>query len=356
MSLTGAGAPVPNQFTAVEWDQTNPDLVVGVVNGVAKTYNVVTSAWTTVFDPATSNWGGTPWIAGWGGNSVCIAAGPQDNGHVLACHDRQTGASQVIDLHAQTINGAGFTVYFQGNPVVMPPSVGIHTITMAPDGKWLAIDTHGNNMCSIGGLTNYASTGLFLNLETHVGYEWNAGCGATHWAYGYNGAMMQSVGPNWTPAGPHGPCNSDSRGIIRRNTDATIDSSLYATAPCLFFNQATWNVNVHLSWTNNANDSNANNYPVLVATQNEGVPNSFLWSDIAAMETSVQPYQGRMWRFAQTWNDQTSNQCSFLEYSSASISRDGKWAVYPSNWRGQTGSNGVCANGKRTDLFVFELK
>jgi hypothetical protein len=326
------------------------------VNGVAKSYNVTTSAWTTVFDPATTGWGATPWISGWGGNSVCIAQGPQDTGYRLACYDRQSARPQVIDLRAQTINGNSFTVYFKGNPVVLPTSVGIHTITMAPDGKWLAIDTHGNSMCSIGGLNNYASTALFINLETGTGYEWNTACGGTHWAYGFNSVMMQSVSPKWTATGASGPCNSDSRGVARRNTDATIDSSYSLTGPCSFFSQATWNVNVHLSWTNNVNDANANQYPVLLATTNEGVPNSFLWSDVAAMETTVPQYQGRLWRFAQTWNSQTSTQCGFLLYSSPSISRDGKWALFPSNWRGQTGSNGVCTNGQRTDLFVFELK
>jgi hypothetical protein len=29
---------------------------------------------------------------------------------------------------------------------------GIHTITLAPDGVWLAIDTHGNARCSVAGL------------------------------------------------------------------------------------------------------------------------------------------------------------------------------------------------------------
>jgi hypothetical protein len=352
----GSGTPVPSQFTDMEWDPNNPDLIDGIAGNVAKTYNVVTGAWTTVWDPATTNWGATPWLAGWGGNSVCIASGPQDVGYRLACYDRQAAKGQAIDLHAQTINGNKFTVYFQGQPVSLPSSIGIHTITMAPDGKFLAIDTHGNSLCSIGGLNNYASTALFINLQTNTAYEWNAACGQTHWAYGFNSVMAQSAGAKWTPAGPNGPCNSDSRGVLKRSTDAAIDSSVMLTEPCTFFNPATWNISVHLSWLNNVNDANANNYPVFLATTNEGVSNSFLWSDIAAMEMSAPLNQGRMWRFAQHWNDQYTTQCNFITYSSPAISRDGKWAIFPSDWRGQTGSNGVCTNGKRTDLFLFELK
>lgn len=356
MSLTGASAAVPYQFADVQWDESDPDLVVGVVNGVAKTYNVVTGVWTTVFDPNSVQWGGTPWIAEWNGGRVCFAAGPQDTGYRLACYDRRSGATQVIDLHAQTINGRNFPVYFQGNPVILPAGVGVHTITLAPDGKWLAIDTHGNSLCSVPGLTNYASTSLFVNLETQVGYEWNVGCGSTHWAYGFDSVMAQSASTRWTRTGADGACSSDGRGVLRRNTDAEADSSIVQTVPCKSFSPATWSIGVHLSWLNNLNDENANNYPVLLATTNSGVANSFLWSDIAAIEIGAQAYQGRLWRFAQTWNDQISTQCSFLGYSSPSISRDGKWALFPSNWRGQTGSNGICANGKRTDLFLFELK
>jgi hypothetical protein len=356
MSLTGVTGAVPNQFQDVQWDQYDPNLVAGLANGVAQTYSVVTNTFTKVFDPATTNWGANPWLSAWGGNSVCISEGIQDVGYRLACYDRKASAAKVINLHAQTINGTKFTVYFQGSPVTLPTSIGIHTITMGMDGNWLAIDTHGNTLCSVPGLSSYASTSLFINLQTNTGYEFNVGCGSTHWAYGYNSVMTQSLSPKWTSTSNNSACNSDSRGVGLRNTDATIDSSFELTQPCSFFNQATWNVNVHLSWMNNANDANVNKYPVLLATTNEGVSNSFLWSDIAAQETSAGPYKGRLWRFAQTWNDQTSTQCGFLIYASPAVSRDGRFALFPSDWRGQTGSGGVCANGKRTDLFVFEMK
>jgi len=274
----------------------------------------------------------------------------------VACYNRKTGVSQVINLLDQTVNGSPLAIYFQGSPVVLPASTTIHSINLGQDGKHLAIDTHGNSMCSVPGLPNYSSTALFVDLETVIAYEWNVGCGYTHWAYGNKGTMIQSTTPRWTAFGADSPCNSDSRGLVRRNTDATVDSSVSQTGSCGFYNPATWSINVHLSWLNNVNNLNANKFPVLVATTNEGVPNMFLSSDIAAMETAAPPYQGRMWRFAQTWNTPTADQCAFLLYTSPSISPDGRWAVFPSNWQGQTGSNGVCNNGQRTDLFVFELK
>ena len=167
--------------------------------------------------------------------------------------------------------------------------------------------------------------------------------------------MMQSTTPKWNSMGNHGPCNSDSRGIARRASGPDIDSSFAIAGPCSFFEPATWAVNVHISWTNNRAGPRVNQYPVLMATiSNRG--NAFLANEIAAMETSAAPYRGRLWRFAQTWNLPTRSQCVFLEYSSPSISPDGRWAVFPSDWQGQTGDGGVCANGNRTDVFVFELR
>jgi hypothetical protein len=74
------------------------------------------------------------------------------------------------------------------------------------------------------------------------------------------------------------------------------------------------------------------------------------------METSAPASRGRLWRFAQTWNDPPQAQCSFLDYSSPSISPDGRWALFPSDWRGQAGTDGTCSNRRRTDVFIFELK
>jgi len=356
MSLAGAAVPAPVDFTDVEWDQYNPDLLVGLSKGVAKTYNVVTKTWTTIFNPAQVNLGAWAWLSAWGGSTVCIATSGQDVGYRTACYDRKTATFNVINLHTQTINGSPLTVYFQGKPVALPATTTMHNITVGRDGRWLAIDTHGNSMCSVPGLSNYASTSLFIDLQNKVGYEWNVACGQTHWAYGYNGIMMQSDSPKWTPYGANSACNSDSRGIIHRSTDLATDSSLYQTGPCALYAPATSNVSVHLSWANNADGANVNRYPVLMATTNEGVSNWFMWSDIAAMETAAPAYQGRLWRFAQTWNDKTSTQCGFLGYASPSISPNGKWAIFPSDWRGQTGSNGVCMNKRRTDLFIFELR
>lgn len=353
MRLTKETGTVPGDFSDFQWDPSEPDLLVGLADGVAKSYHVQRHKFETIFDPAKTHWRGQPWISAWGGDRVCVAEGPQDEGHRLVCYDRRRKTSQVIDLREQTLDGKPLPVRFRGESAALPRSAGIHTITLAPDGRYLAIDSHGNTVCGTPGLPNYASTALFIDLDGGAGYEWNVSCGSTHWAYGYDSVMMQSTSPKWTPKDNNGPCNSDSRGVARRRTDADIDSSLAILQPCRAFDPATWDVNVHLTWANNAPGNSA---PVVIATVSGHAGAGMLWNEIAAAETTAAPYSGRLWRFAQTWNDPVSSQCRFLDYSSPSVSPNGRWVLFPSNWRGQTGKDGVCAGGGRTDVFVFELR
>ncbi len=356
MELDGRKGSFPDEIAGIEWDAADPDLAVGLEDGVAVSYNVRTGKRSKIFDPAVTRWRAQAWAASWSASRVCIADGPQDKGYRIACARRDGSAPILIDLRAQTIGGKPFEPALRGATVSLPAGIGIHTIMLGEDGDWLAIDTHGNAMCGVAGLGNYASTALFLNLETRTGYEWNIACGGTHWAYGYDGVMIQSSTPKWTPKGADSPCNSDSRGLGRRSTGAEVDTSYTNLAPCSFFVPGAWDVNVHLSWINNLPGPRANEYPVLVATISSKPGGGFLANEIAAMETTAPPYRGRLWRFAQTWNDPTRSQCSFLEYASPSVSPDGRWAIFPSNWRGQTGPGGVCTGGNRTDVFVFELR
>jgi len=355
MALTRETGSLPQDLVGSEWDATDPDLIVGMYRDSVVSYNVRTGKTTNIFDFRKTGWRALTWAAGWSASRVCIADGPQDKGFRIACGKRGTSKASLINLREQTIDGKPFEISFRGQPASLPRSVGIHSIMLGLDGRWLAIDTHANSMCSVPGGNAYSSTGLFLDLDTNTGYEWNISCGATHWAYGYDGVMMQSTTPKWNPVGNRGPCNSDSRAVARRSTGPEIDSSFAITGPCSFFKPPTWAVNVHLSWSNNRAGARVNQYPVLIGTiSNRG--NTYLANEIAAMETTAPPYQGRLWRFAQTWNHPTRAQCGFLEYTSPSISPDGRWAVFPSDWQGQTGDGGVCANGNRTDVFVFELR
>ncbi len=352
MTLTREHGSVPSDFSDLQWDQDDPSLIVGLAGGVAKSYEIRRHKFATIFDPHKLRWRGG-WISSWGGDRVCIAEGPQDEGRRVICYDRRTGATRTIHLGEQTSGGRPFRVLLRDRPVSLPRNVGIHTITLAPDGRWLAIDTHGNATCSVQDMPDYAGTALFIDLETSSAHEWNIACGQTHWAFGYGGVLIQSASPKWNAAGASGPCESDSRGIARRRAGLGIDTSFAQLLPCAAFRNPTWGVNVHLTWTNNTGDNTA---PVVLSTVSSGTGAGLLWNEIAAVQTDCDPYKAAVWRFAQTWNDPVLKQCGFLEYSSPSVSRDGRWALFPSNWRGQTGSKGVCAAGARTDVFLFELR
>jgi hypothetical protein len=340
----GASGTIPPALISAEFDPADPDLVVGLQGGVARGYNLVTAAWSTIFDPKTAGWPAAAWTAAWGGRTVCIAEGPQDVGYRVICYDRVTGRTSSIDLRAQTINGVPFPVLMNGAAVRLPATIGNHEIMLSLDGRWLAIDTHGNAMCSVPGLANYASTSLMLSLDARTGYEWTVACGGTHWAYGHAGVMAQSSSARWTATGANG-CASDSRGLAVRPTDSMTDAEYRLIQPCSFFASPSWAANIHLSWLNNRGDNQA---PVIAsAIGGPGV----LGSELAAIETTAAKGQGRLWRFARHWS---SPVCSFLDYASPQVSPDGRWAIFPSDWQGATGT-GVCG-GRRPDVFVFELK
>lgn len=347
------GGVVPSAFGDYQFDTINPDLIVGLVGGVAKSYNVVTGAWATIFDPKATGWSVGSWISAWGGPTVCIASVGQDTGTKTLCYDRQSGRTWLIDYRSQTINGLKFPVLLNGALTTLPATTTHHTIMVGLEGDWLAVDTHGNALCSVPGLANYASTTLFLNLHSKTGHEWTTACGGTHWAYGWDGAILQSASPKWTATGAQGPCNSDSRGILRRETSSAIDLGSVELLPCSFFQKPTWAVSVHLAWPTNV----ANDAPVILSASNEGAtPQGFMTGELDAVETIGIAYGARLWRFAQLWNEPPNQGCGFLAYSSPSVSPNGRWAVYPSTFMGATGAGGPCTNGRRTDVFVWELK
>jgi hypothetical protein len=327
-----------------EFDQTDPDLLVGLSGGVAKSYHLVTKVWSTVFDPKSIGWPGTPWKAVYGGSVVCIAGGGQDLGWRTICYDRVRHRTWQIDYRAQTINGRPFPVLLRGATVRLPATVTHHEVMLSPDGRWLAIDTHGNSPCNEASLGDYAGTTLFLSLEARTGYEWNVACGGTHWAYGYDGLLAQSTTPRFCASGIDG-APGDSRAVALRPSDSMLDSEFSQIQPHAFFSDPGWKTAVHLSWANNSGD---NQQPVIAAAVGgTGV----MGNELVALETTAQEHMGRVWRIAQHW---ATTACGFFVYVSPQVSPDGRYALFPSDWAGATGA-GVCG-GRRPDVFVFELR
>jgi hypothetical protein len=339
----GNSMPLPIAAHSFEFDQHTPDLLVGLSEGIAKSYNLVTKVWATVFDPRSVGWAGTPWKSVWGGTTVCIAGGGQDKGFRTICYDRVRHLTWQIDYRAQTINGRPFPVLLRGATVRLPATVTHHEVVLSPDGRWLAIDTHGNSQCNEASLGDYAGTTLFLSLETRTGYEWNIACGGTHWAYGYDGLLAQSTSPRFCASGIDG-APGDSRAVALRPSDSMLDLEFSQIQAHSFFTNPGWSTAVHLTWANNRD----NQQPVIAAAVGgTGV----MGNELVALETTQPEHMGRVWRIGQHWS---TTACSFFVYVSPQVDPSGRFALWPSDWQGQTGT-GTC-NGRRPDVFVFELR
>jgi hypothetical protein len=181
-------------------------------------------------------------------------------------------------------------------------------------------------------------------------------CGQTHWAIGYAGFAAHGASAQWTADGfmQAGACPSDDdRGIVTRTAGIEIDSSLgQLSCPP---RPAVYGLGTHFSWQNNRDDENRNAYPLVGVSLRNANGNAYLFNDIFAVQVSQAAKSNKVWRFAQTWNDQKAANCDFLGWTSPTVSRSGKYLAFPSNWMGQTGT-GSCTYGKRVDVFVFELK
>jgi len=124
----------------------------------------------------------------------------------------------------------------------------------------------------------------------------------------------------------------------------------------------------HLSWLNDASDSNSNCYPIMAfflaqstntANPYDGELDMFSMATANAALTSGSYEQWAstaptVWRIAHTYNDPVNSQCAQAEYTDANISSDGKYIVFFSDWMGQTGK-GNCTNNRRLDVFVAKL-
>ncbi len=355
MKLTGASGRLPSAFAGdnFAFDETDPAVIIGVQGSRVVAWNRFTNTTTKIFDITAVTSVFTTSVQS---NRICVANGPQDGGYIAECYNRATGAKQVINVRAQTINGERYTIWYKGG-ITTQAGAGIHALTLSEDGRWAAFDLHSTSACSAAGLSNYtAQQGLIINLDTNEAYSWSLACGNTHWALGFDGAMVHAASPQWTPDGFNqaGACPiDDDRGFVMRTAGLTVDSSirsLYCPP-----GPSAWTVGTHLSWQNNRDDEYRNMYPVVGASFRHTNSNKFLFNDIFAIETTKAAKQARIWRFAQTWNDVKTANCDFLAWTSPTVSRSGRFVAFPSNWMGQTGS-GACTNGKRTDVFVFELK
>jgi hypothetical protein len=209
----------------------------------------------------------------------------------------------------------------------------IHNVKLSKDGNWLVISstTCKSSSCSEGpyfwqiGTTNVSSCGAGGSCSGH----WTEGY--THWVNNNNSPM--------------------SNQSIRQFSQATSVSNLTNSFPpgiTVPFDQ-------HQSWNN---VDPADTLPFLSSTWSTTSPFPAPWyNEIIAVAADG---LGKTWRFAHSFITARSQRFS-TEYAIGTVSQDGKFFIFSSDWMGKLGSESgatTCTIGSdcRGDVFVVELR
>lgn len=215
----------------------------------------------------------------------------------------------------------------------MPDRWTIHNVKISKDGNWMVVAV-GHcllSSCSTGpffwqiGTTNMSSCGEGKSCNGH----WTEGY--THW-----------INNNQTPT---------NNQVIRPLAVVTDTSNLIRDLPTGF----TGNFDQHQSWNN---VDLADSVPFATTTWSQVSPFTAPWyNEILATAADG---SGTTWRFAHSFNSARSLNFS-TEYAIGSVSQDGKFFIFSSDWMGTLGSVSgattcTITTNCRGDVFVVEMR
>ena len=209
----------------------------------------------------------------------------------------------------------------------------IHNVKLSKDGNWMIIVS---SIC-------YSSTCMVSPYFWQIGTTNVTSCGngghcTGHWTEGYTHWVNNNNSPM-------------SNQWIRSFPEATLTSDLTSTFPP----GITAPFDQHQSW-NNADP--ADTLPFFSTTWSPISPFPAPWyNEIIAVAADG---SGKTWRFAHSFISTRSQRFS-TQYGIGSVSQDGKFFVFSSDWMGKLGSESgatTCTLGSdcRGDVFVVELK
>jgi hypothetical protein len=296
----------------VRLDFSGPSLKMSTVVNLAKVPNCAEKDFA----------GGLKWrefSAAWDDSTFAVAAttGVQDTAHMIYVWNAKTGC-QAYDTQAGTVNGAqitGSSERFQ-----------IHAIKLSGDGKVVLIAPYGvreRHFWRVG-TTEVDTADSTMNFG--------------HYAMGY-AKVLNTMGrtsdrKKWCKLGI----------ALRSLTALTSPAFLLTSQQCA---DVVPQGDDHLSWNN---DDTSDNQPFATSTVVNpfGAPITAPWQD----EILVFTQDGTVHREAHTFN---SGNAKFFTCQNAigSISQDGKWFFYSSDWEGTLGTNN--AGEKRCDDFAVAL-
>jgi hypothetical protein len=266
-------------------------------------------------------------------NWICAAAGPgqQDTWTRMYCLNvANPGASKYIDIVNRTVNGA-----YQSDPNWPNSGIGIHGMMGGTGDHHVELTFHGQNW----GGNGDAVFNLNSNTWQLVKGQQVSG-GDIYWGGHF------SLGQGILANGAGNVSGNDSRGVVLRNADATMDSTQYhfIGQPSSPYNG--WCDAEHTSWSNSLNNANA---PVFQSRYISGC--NYTWSsEIIALATDN---SNTVYRFAHNYNGCPG---SYYSQAFAQVSNDGMFVLFSSWWGGNLGggSGFDCSSG-RIDTFILKL-
>ncbi len=209
----------------------------------------------------------------------------------------------------------------------------IHNVKLSKDGNWMVIVSE-DCMSSTCGVSPY-----FWQIgTTNVNSCGEGGKCSGHWTEGYS----HWVNNNDSPLSDH---------VIRSFSEPTSVTNLINSFPA----GVTTDFDQHQSWNN---VDPADTLPFLSSTFSTTSPFPGPWyNEIIAVAADG---SGKTWRFAHSFITARSQSFSTL-HAIGTVSQDGKFFVFSSDWLGELGSESgatTCTIGSncRGDVFVVELR
>lgn len=342
MSLTGASGILPAGVATWNFSSTDPDIVYGLHGTNVAQYKISTGTLTDLqnLNSIPGYVSGQNWLALYlGGTEVCAYSGTnsQGTGRLVACYNVVSGVSHMIDVGQAQATMDGVVI-----PGINVGSLnGLHSLVVGQNGRYVFVDTGQvlGTACSTN--TPPKNAQFLMDLQTGSGSQLGWYCDQTHIAVGYAGVIYQSAGNMgaMTNACPFSSLGEGYRTFTNMNP-AVLTSGCFPGS----------SNSTHFSWANNFNDANADKYPVLADNWNPnsgGATNCIGCGELMGFQSVTTQTSATIYRFGQTWK--TPGLGDYIARSSQ-ISYDGKWALFGSDWKGNTGLSG------HRDIFVMQLQ
>jgi hypothetical protein len=255
--------------------------------------------------------------------------GGQETGVNVVAYKAGSGCSALNTATGQVTGDWGAS-----GTVNSPDRFTIHNLKMSRDGNWLIITS---NVCYSGtcAINPYFWQIGTTNLENCC----QSGSWGGHYTEGYTHWINNNNSSPWASQ------------VIRAFTTPTVASLLTTQTPP----SSDWAMDQHQSWNNvQPGDS----LPFFSTTATITTPFTAPWTnEVIAIAPDG---SGKTWRFAHNFISTRSLNFS-TQWGIGTVSQDGKFFIFSSDWMGQLGSESggaTCSLGTdcRGDVFVLELK